>query len=89
MTAWQLLIAHSALDAGTAWEHLNAQVGGQGGTTVVDISDIDIGCSSTIALIESVDLVLVAVANQNSVQLVSQQQPISCDITPNMVTINV
>ena len=28
MTAWELLVAHSSLESGTAWEHLNAQVGG-------------------------------------------------------------
>jgi hypothetical protein len=31
MTAWDLLIAHSSLTSGTAWEHLNAQVGGGSG----------------------------------------------------------
>lgn len=30
MTAWELLVAHSSLETGTAWEHLNAQVGGGG-----------------------------------------------------------
>lgn len=30
MTAWDLLVEHSSLTSGTAWEHLNAQVGGGG-----------------------------------------------------------
>lgn len=30
MTAWELLTEHSSLEAGTAWEHLNSQVGGGG-----------------------------------------------------------
>jgi hypothetical protein len=32
MTAWQRLIAGSALPSGTAWEHLNAQGGTGSGT---------------------------------------------------------
>lgn len=28
MTAWQTLVANSSLSMGTAWQHLNAQVGG-------------------------------------------------------------
>lgn len=43
MTAWQLLIAHSSLESGTAWEHLNAQVTGTGsGTSVVYSGDLKI-----------------------------------------------
>lgn len=31
MTAWEILIAGSTLQSGTAWQHLNAQGGGGGG----------------------------------------------------------
>ena len=34
MTAWAKLIENSALQSGTAWEHLHAQVGGPGGDVV-------------------------------------------------------
>jgi hypothetical protein len=34
MNAWELLTEHSSLSSGTAWEHLNNQVGGSGEVVV-------------------------------------------------------
>ena len=36
MTAWNVLIMHSTLPSGTAWEHLNAQEAGGTGVVVND-----------------------------------------------------
>lgn len=42
MTAWQKLIAGSALSSGTAWQHLNAQVGGGGGMYIYDSLSVEL-----------------------------------------------
>ena len=48
MTAWESLVAGSALATGTAWDHLNAQGGGSSGDVyVVDAGPAEL---STLAL---------------------------------------
>lgn len=41
-TVWELLIEHSSLSSGTAWEHLNNQVGGSGGETIFVTTPINV-----------------------------------------------
>lgn len=46
MTAWDILVQNSTLTSGTAWNHLNAQVGGTivnyGLSVEVDLEDVEI-----------------------------------------------
>ena len=35
MTAWELLLEHSAIESGSAWDHLVAQEGGGSGNLVI------------------------------------------------------
>lgn len=35
MTAWELLLEHSAIEIGSAWDHLVAQEGGGSGNLVI------------------------------------------------------
>jgi hypothetical protein len=42
MTAWELLIAHSTLASGDAWEHLNAQGGGSGEIIYMAVENMDV-----------------------------------------------
>lgn len=42
MTAWNVLIMHSTLPSGTAWEHLNAQEAGGTGVVVNDGIEVEL-----------------------------------------------
>ena len=46
MTAWAKLVAGSTLEAGTAWDHINAQGGGSSG----DVYVVDAGSAELSAL---------------------------------------
>lgn len=56
MTAWNLLIMHSVLPSGTAWQHLNAQEGGGEGLVVSDGIEISLALEPVVAELQMQDI---------------------------------
>ncbi len=62
MTAWDILIANSSLPSGTAWEHLNSQVGGTKTfyeeTHIVLEKDLTVTLTSDLSTVLEEDLIV-------------------------------
>lgn len=78
MTAWDKLIANSALETGTAWEHLQNQQGGAGfGVVVNDGIEVELMDMELEAVVDDgIDVEI----NDTSVEAVLEDEDIQVEI---------
>ena len=81
MDAWAALISGSTLADGDAWEHLQAQGGGDGGPTTIILADgLEVSVSDE-SIVVAIDTGEVAVAVENNEIAVSvDQSPLEVEV---------